>query len=201
MLNELIASINSSLKSDLGYSDARYLGVSEIIPQAGVDDQPVVMMPCIVDEYGDATPISPDTDYALQVYHRVNSKSSELRSVQYGSRNKEQMDVYSMTMFVIGSRKKIKKSGFCLGEEIADWFPDILTYDGVNIPVNQQEMNYDSAAIMNAEFPEIEYSGIPELFMLSLTYSVRFSFRKRCRTNACNAGHFNRDHFNQGFNQ
>ena len=102
MLSQLIDIINSSLKGY--YKTGLFYNITELVPE--VNDDIVSFYPAVIDDFGDAKIVSIDNLESAIFYHRLTSKQTTLRDT-HGSSNKEVIDTYSLSLYVIGNRNEL----------------------------------------------------------------------------------------------
>ena len=103
MLSQLIDIINSSLKGY--YRTGLFYNITELVPE--VNDDIVSLYPAVIDDFGDAKIVSIDNLESAIFYPRLTSKQTTLRDTQYGASNKEIIDTYALSLYVIGNRNLI----------------------------------------------------------------------------------------------
>lgn len=177
MLSEIINIINDSLKPY--YKTAVTYGITEMIPT--VEEDVVRVYPSVVNEFVECTQMALDNTVSLQVYHRLISKSSQLKSGQYGESNREIIDVYSLSLYAIGNRRMLRENIADVSMRITSLVPDTFKENGKQVAFTVMNgVDFNSAAIINAEFPNTDYSGMPDLFMIRHDYNIRHTYRKKC---------------------
>ncbi len=182
MLEQLINLINDSIKKNAlvnGY-DANFHGLTELVPTD--NDGTIILQPTAINEQGDDIKMSLDNTVGFQVYHRLNDKTPVYKN-GYGDFNKELIDVYGLSMFVIGNRIKLKQDNSKLSQFVTGAVPDQFKLENKSIALlTQSRTDYNSNQIINTEFQG--YDGMPDLFMFRVDYNIRHTHRRKC-LNVC----------------
>jgi hypothetical protein len=178
MLEQLINLINDSIKQNalVNYYDANFYGLTELVP---IDnDGTIILQPTAINDQGDGIKMSLDNTVGFQVYHRLNDKTPVYKN-GYGDFNKELIDVYGLSMFVIGNRIKLKQDNSKLSQFVTGAVPDQFKLENKNIALlTQSRTDYNSIQIINTEFQG--YDGMPDLFMFRVDYNIRHTYRRKC---------------------
>jgi len=178
MIEQLIKLVNDSIKENalVNNYDANFYGLTELVLIE--DNDTVTMQPNVVNEFGECIKIALDNTVGLQVYHRLNDKTIVYKS-QYGETNKETIDSYGLSMFVIGNRIKLKQDSSTLSQFVTGAMPDNFKLEGRSVAnLIQNRIDYNSNQIINTEFAD--YSGMPDLFMFRFDYNIRHTYRRKC---------------------
>ena len=119
--------------SDVCSSDLTglFYNITELVPE--VNDDIVSFYPAVIDDFGDAKIVSIDNLESAIFYHRLTSKQTTLRDTQYGSSNKEVIDTYSLSLYVIGNRKKLKENAADTSLRVTSMIPDTFLQDGKQV--------------------------------------------------------------------
>ena len=177
MLNELIKLINDSLKPY--FKGGVMYGITELVPT--VEEDLVRFYPSVVNNEGECIQMALDNTLSFQVYHRLNSKNTALNETQYGANNRQITDTYNMSLYVIGNRRKLKQSASDTSLSVTSMIPDSFTENGRQIAFTVlTNVDFNSSAIINAEFPNTDYSGMPDMFMIRHDYNIRHVYTKKC---------------------
>lgn len=178
MLSEIVQIINSKLKP-LFKGSITY-GITEMIP---VIDDTVNFYPFEVKKNSESVKMAIDNTVSLQIYHRLISKQTQYRETQYGNNNKDVTDVYQLSMYVIGNRNKLSTTTEDTSLKITGGMPDVFTENGKQIAIaTLTNVDFNSVLIINAEFPNTDYSGLPDIFMIRHDYLIRHSYKRNCIT-------------------
>jgi len=177
MIEEAINLINQSLKSHGINGD--FYGVSELVPV--VSEDITYFHPKIIDKDGECIAISLSNTTNIQIYYRLTFSTSAVDKSQFGSTNKDTVDTYSISMYVSADRTRIRSSAIALKEKISQWIPDIIKENGRQIAtIVQGNCDFNSNQIIGAEFPNTEYSGMPNIFMYRQDFQIRHSNKRKC---------------------
>lgn len=177
MLSQLIDIINSSLKGY--YKTGLFYNITELVPE--VNEDLVSFYPAIIDEFGDAKIVSIDNLESAIFYHRLTSKQTTLKDNQYGGSNKEVIDTYTLSLYVIGNRRRLKENAADTSLRVTSMIPDTFLQDGRQVAFTvMTNVDFNSSAIINAEFPNTEYAGMLDVFMIRHDYNIRHTYRKKC---------------------
>ena len=177
MLSQLIDIINSSLKAY--YKTGLFYNITELVPD--VNEDLVSFYPAIIDEFGDAKIVSIDNLESAIFYHRLTNKQTTLRDTQYGASNKEVIDTYTLSLYVIGNRRKLKENAADTSLRVTSMIPDTFLQDGRQVAFTvMTNVDFNSSAIINAEFPDTKYAGMLDVFMIRHDYNIRHTYRKKC---------------------
>lgn len=179
MLSEIVQLINNKLKP-LFKGSVMY-GITEMIPN--IDEDSVIFYPCEIKKDGESVRMAIDNTVSLQLYHRLISKQTQYRDTQYGNNNREVTDVYQLSMYVIGNRNKLKSTNEDVSLRVTSGMPDVFTENGKQFAVaTLTSVDFNSAQIIEAEFPNTDYSGMPDMFMIRHDYLIRHSYKRNCIT-------------------
>lgn len=177
MLSQLIDIINGSLKAY--YKTGLFYNITELVPE--VNEDLVSFYPAIIDEFGDAKIVSIDNLESAIFYHRLTSKQTTLKDNQYGGSNKEVIDTYTLSLYVIGNRRRLKENAADTSLRVTSMIPDTFLQDGRQVAFTvMTNVDFNSSAIINAEFPNTEYAGMLDVFMIRHDYNIRHTYRKKC---------------------
>ena len=177
MLSQLIDIINSSLKAY--YKTGLFYNITELVPE--INEDLVSFYPAIIDEFGDAKIVSIDNLESAIFYHRLTSKQTTLRDTQYGASNKEVIDTYTLSLYIIGNRRKLKENAADTSLRVTSMIPDTFLQDGRQVAFTvMTNVDFNSSAIINAEFPNTEYAGMLDVFIIRHDYNIRHTYRKKC---------------------
>ncbi len=176
MLNELIKLINNTLGT--AFKGGVFYGITEMIPT--VESDIVRFYPSVIND-GECVQMALDNLVTIQGYHRLTSKNTALKDVQYGGNNRQVIDTYNMSLFVIGNRSKLKSSASDTSLKITSVIPDSFNENGKQIAFTiLTNVDFNSSAIINSEFPNADYQGMPDLFMIRHDYNIRHIYTKKC---------------------
>lgn len=176
MLEQIVKLINDSIK--LSKPDVSTYGISEMIPI--VNDDATFFYPNIVNEFGECMPMSLDNLESMQIYYRLINKSSATDTKSnYGSSNKNQIDTYLLSMYVSCNRRKTKLNQSSLSLIISKLMPDVIQENGKQIAlIYQTNCDFNSQQIINSEFPNTDYAGMPDIFMFRQEFQIRHTNKK-----------------------
>lgn len=180
MLSQVINLINQSFKNNaIKNADFGFYGITEMIPT--VENDRTVFYPNIVNEFGDCKQINIDNTTSGCVYYRLLNKATTVNKWQYGDLNKEQTDTFTLNMFVIGNRYKLKKTSSDFIQLLSAWFPDVIKANGKQVGILQfTNTDFNSSSIINSEFANTDYSGMPDVFMFRQDFVFKYTYRKKC---------------------
>lgn len=181
MILSLVKLINENIKTKAFPSlyDAVYYGITEMMPYPL--DNGFRFVPTIVDEFGDGVEMSIDNTISLQVYYRLTNKQTKLNKYQYGEANKELTDTYNLSMYVIGNRKKLRQNASEVSYKISSWIPDVFKENSKSVAfLNQTNVDFNAAGIINSEFSNTDYNGLPDMYMFRHDFNISHTYRRKC---------------------
>lgn len=179
LVTEIIKLINSKLK-ELAFSTATTYGISELVPVTDKDER-VVLVPTVIDNFGEGIEMSLESFDDILFYYRLNTKTTTYNKFQYGDSNKEITDTYQLSMFVSVNRTRLKKSAADVSEIISAWIPDVIKMNDKQVAIITQGLyDFNSQSIINSEFPNTEYAGMPDIFMIRQDFQIKQAYRRRC---------------------
>lgn len=181
MIISLVKLINNTLKEKAFTKvyDAQYYSITEMIPTA--IENGVKFIPTVIDEFGDGVEMSIDSEISLQIYYRLINKQTKLNKYQYGEANKELTDTYNLSMFVIGNRKKLRQNASEISYKISSWMPDVFKENSKSVAfLIQTNVDFNAAGIVNSEFPNTDYNGLPNMFMLRHDFNISHTYKRKC---------------------
>ena len=188
LVTEVIKLINDNLK-EVAFSTATTYGMSELVPVTDKDER-VILVPTVIDNFGEGVEMSLESFDDIQFYYRLNSKTTTYNKFQYGDSNKEITDTYQLSMFVSVNRTRLRKSAADVSEIISTWIPDVIKMNDKQVAiVIQGSYDFNSQSIINSEFPNTEYAGMPDIFMIRQDFQIKQTYRRRCLEtceNECN---------------
>ncbi len=188
LVTEVIKLINDNLK-EVAFSTATTYGMSELVPVIDKDER-VILVPTVIDNFGEGVEMSLESFDDIQFYYRLNSKTTTYNKFQYGDSNKEITDTYQLSMFVSVNRTRLRKSAADVSEIISTWIPDVIKMNDKQVAiVTQGSYDFNSQSIINSEFPNTEYAGMPDIFMIRQDFQIKQTYRRRCLEtceNECN---------------
>ncbi len=188
LVTEVIKLINDNLK-EVAFSTATTYGMSELVPVTDKDER-VILVPTVIDNFGEGVEMSLESFDDIQFYYRLNSKTTTYNKFQYGDSNKEITDTYQLSMFVSVNRTRLRKSAADVSEIISTWIPDVIKMNDKQVAiVTQGSYDFNSQSIINSEFPNTEYAGMPDIFMIRQDFQIKQTYRRRCLEtceNECN---------------
>jgi len=181
MISSLVNLINESIKTKAFPSlyDAQYYGITEMIPTT--TDAGNKLVPTIVDEFGDGIEMAIDSEVSLQVYYRLTNKQTKLNKYQYGDSNKELTDSYTMSMYVIGNRKRLKENASEVSYKISSWMPDVFKENSKAVAfLTQNSVDFNAVGIIGIEFNNTDFNGLPDMYMFRHDFNISHTYRRKC---------------------
>ena len=80
-----------------------------------------------------------------------------------------------------GNRRKLKENAADTSLRVTSMIPDTFLQDGKQVAFTvMTNVDFNSSAIINAEFPNTEYAGMLDVFMIRHDYNIRHTYRKKC---------------------
>lgn len=179
LVTEVIKLINSKIK-EVAFSTATTYGISELIPVTDKTER-TILVPTVIDNFGEGVEISLESFDDIQFYYRLNTKTTTYNKFQYGDSNKEITDTYQISMFISVNRTRLKKSAADVSEIISSWIPDIVKMNDKQVAIiTQGSYDFNSQSIINIEFPNTDFAGMPDIFMIRQDFQIKQTYRRRC---------------------
>ena len=179
LVTEVIKLINSKLK-EVAFSSATTYSISELIPVTDTTER-TVLVPTVIDNFGEGVEMSLGSFDDIQFYYRLNSKTTTYNKFQYGDSNKEITDTYQLSMFISVNRTRLKKSAADVSEIISSWIPDVVKMNDKQVAIITQGLyDFNSQSIINSEFPNTDFAGMPDIFMIRQDFQIKRTYRRRC---------------------
>jgi hypothetical protein len=190
-IEEIVTYINTSLAAGSLNKDklkpATFYGLSNVIERSkkGVSQSQVELLPAIVDANGKATPITPDSKKAIQIYHKLlsNVYSTEKRS--YGD-GYDYKSISELSMVVLTNSKltgilkeKIEPVVvFGLPQRLSTAL--IANLKIVRCLITPISSNMDHVQVFATEYPRSDYFLNEQVSMFSLRYKIEMTFSQPC---------------------
>lgn len=190
-LNQIISFINEDLKAGSLNKEklqpARYYGLSTIVARStkGTAQNQIELLPAIVDANGKATPITPDSKMALQVYHKLNGKVYSKEKKSYGDDYLFNC-VSDVTMVVLTNSKITGKTKDVLEPVVLFGMPQRLsTALTADLKINKclitpVSSNMNHLEVFRQEFPQSDYFLNEQMSLFSIRYKIEMSFSQSC---------------------
>jgi hypothetical protein len=186
-IHEIVASINSTLKSEQftskRFQQGEFYAIAELLKNESEE-----LVPCVVDNYGDTTIVSIDDTKPIQVYHRVlgidfkrTQDFGDLKSVTEG---------YDMVMVVIGDRNRLQLNQEEIISGVVAGFPldftqaNLTTWGLKSVEIEPGEINTDKERVFRNEF-NTQAALKSNTIIFSFPYKVITEIDQSCFT-LCN---------------
>ena len=175
-LAESVEYINAKLRaSQFGskrFQKGRWSGIAELIRTPEGE-----MMPCSVDNDGDATQLGIDDTYPFEVYHRMIGANFENSEDDFGA-NKGRKEFSDMVIVIMGDRDRLEFtneqiiSGLSLGFPFNMEKTDVEALSLQSVDFSIQGFERDREAVWNREFETERVQLKPNTLLVSLRYQV-----------------------------
>lgn len=174
-LKHIITSINDSLASI--YQGARFFGIAKHAMVVNTEK----IYPYVDEKY-----IGIDDAYALTIYHRLNSMTSQLvRNSGYGDGKGNQSNVYNLSM-VVHSNKKLTRMEpdelfLLIQSRLSNLHLSGPAYRSISVSVTSAVL--DSQIVYAGEYPSSEYSLFGHQNLMAINYQLETVFKPGCFIN------------------
>ena len=191
-LNEITEFINQSLKAGslnkAKLQPAKYHGITTVVARKKTATQgkgTLELFPAIVTADGKATPITPDSKCALQVYHKLLTNVYSYEKKSYG----DAYDIKSsseLAMVVISNSKMIGKAKDVLEPVVLFGIPQKISIALLaELKINKclitpLASSMDHVQIFRQEFPQSEYFLNEQMSMFLIRYKIEMTFSQTC---------------------
>ncbi len=164
MIQEVVRLINNALKLNLELDGIKKVAANAIADVAIVNQKgSQKSFPALFDVNGEGKYPFLDDKYMLGFYHRVNG-NRYLPDRGFG-REPERIVESDMMLIVWGFSKKLQKSKYEIEELVRKSFPPEALL---------VQTTFDSLQIFNREFKGYRFKILPEEFVFSIQYKVRY---------------------------
>ena len=196
-LNQQIEAVNQELRKsalkDARFQSGRIVSIAnEVTRQDEAGKQ--TTFPCVMNKDYEATDITVDDNYPIQIYHKILAKKYALNNIagqksEFGDRNKYVVENVLVKMVVYGKFSKLKVTKEELEAIITTNFPDNMDaannslLNGLNldsVTYAMQSSNFLSKMVWNEEYTGNEFRLAPEDIFFSITYQIQSTWRKGC---------------------
>jgi len=191
-VKEQIDIINTALETgtlkDKRFSGSRYMAnVRDITTSL---DGGNIVEPAAVNEYAQATKATPNDDYPLCIYHRVNNTIYNDNIEQYGDNNPLLDQLLDCSMIVYGKVTRLNLTPEMLEAVIVSGFPTaikstIFPYGLLMMTVSVKSSTTDQQAIWNQEYKNVPLSLSQEDIYIKVNYLITSRYKKDCVAICC----------------
>lgn len=190
-LNQIIGFINDELKAGSLNKEklqpAKFYGLSTIVPRStkGTAQNQIELLPAILDASGKAIPITPDSKMALQIYHKLNSKTYSKEKKSYGDEYLINC-VSDVSMVVITNSKITGKAKDVLEPVVLFGIPQRLsTALMTDLKINRclitpLSSNMNQVEVFRQEYPQANYFLTEQVSMFLIRYKIEMVFSQHC---------------------
>ncbi len=191
-LNQIISFINEDLKAGSLNKEklqpAMFYGLSSVVTRntkGTKEPSKLELLPAIVDANGKDTPITLNSKLALQVYHKLNSKTYSVEKKSYGDEYNIKC-TSDLSMVVITNSKITGKTKdvleplliFGMPQKLSTaLFADLKISTCLITPVSS---NMDALAVYKQEYPQSDYYLTEQMSMFLIRYKIELSFSQHC---------------------
>lgn len=179
MISVVIQGINEELTKL--FDKAKIYGLANsVIRVKGTEQE---LLPGVIDHNGEVEYVGVDDTHHMVMYHKANSISSALSTVQrgFGDGGADQVNTYANSLIVFLDRKKVKKIPDEIYLYLQSVFPESLNikpFKTVNIRFTNVILN--SLQVYSAEYQGTPYKLPPEKNLFAINYTVESIFKKGC---------------------
>lgn len=191
-LNQIITFINEDLKNGSLNKEklkpAIFHGLADVVTRSNKGSKnadKLELLPAIIDENGKDTPITLNSKLALQVYHKLNSKTYSIEKKSFGDDYLIKC-VSDLSMVVITNSKINGKTKDVLEPLLIFGMPQKLsTALFADLKINQclitpVSSNMDAMAVYRQEYPKSDYYLTEQVSMFLIRYKIDLTFSKTC---------------------
>ncbi len=200
-LDEIVTQLNTNWKDNLpSYipegMQSRFCGIAETIiePIETSQGERIKKYPAIVGLDGDAVVdetrngmIDIDDDYALNIYHRIESIANSSTKQGFGDTIGDMQEIANMGLMVIAFRNKSNIVAHKFEAFLKDSLPVTtkITIDGSTVQTSIFKIgnsSFDKLQLLAREYAEVEVN-YPELVVFEMKYQIQSIWKKRCFIN------------------
>jgi hypothetical protein len=189
-LNEITQFINDTLKAGSLNNEklqpAKFFGISSVVARKK-DAAPnsLELLPAIVDAFGKANPITPDSKCAIQIYHKLFSNAYSYVKKSYG----DSYDIKcssDLAMIVFSNSKITGKTKDVLEPVVLFGIPQKLStalladLKILNCLITPVSSNMDHVQVFRQEFPNSDYFLNEQVSMFLIRYKIETTFNQAC---------------------
>jgi hypothetical protein len=187
-IETISAYINSELNAVFDnpcITDANIINIAQPLPRA--KGEVVEVLPCYVDNSGEAAYVGPDDDYSLIAYHRINMiKTGKANAKAFGDDKQFDANQAQMSLVVFGRRDILQMTAPDMAIYLQAAWPytvpaairQALSFYQVNISINEILLN--DMQVFAEEFKNIDYFVKPEQFLFKINYTIESIFQRGC---------------------
>lgn len=185
-IHNIIDEINTSLQAmvDCDLAEQK-VGIHKVaITQQRNNNPKSDWLPATMDRQGEGGYVGIDDEYAVRLYHKINSISCTLSSKGMGRSPGEQRNVYNISIIVFLNRKRSVYYPDEIVQLIQAWFPDSIKlepYSSINIFF--QNVILSDLQVYNQEYKTEVFLLKPEHNLFLINYQVETVFKKFCFKN------------------
>lgn len=190
-LNQIAEFINGELKAGSlnkkKMQPAIFYGITTVFPRSKgtkkVDQ--LELLPGIIDPSGNIIPITADSKYAIQIYHKLLSNAYSYEKKSYG----EGYDVKSISevsMVVFTNSKLTGTTKDAVEPVVVFGMPQKLSkalFACLKINkclITPVSSNMDAVQVFRQEYPQSEYFLSDQMSMFSIRYRIEMNFSQAC---------------------
>jgi|GEM_PF-5929817 len=200
-LNEITESLNNHWQSKLSEKlsenvQVRFFGIAETIvePFDTTNGQMLKKYPAIINANGDAvigdnrySMIDLDDDYALTIYHRLESIANSVSKVGFGDNAGDLIETANLALLAFAFRKDVNYASYDLEAILKDSIPTSqkITKDQKVVQVSKFKVgnsSFDKLQLLAREYAEIEVN-FPDLIAFEMKYQIESTWKKGCLSN------------------
>ncbi len=191
-LNQIISFINEDLKNGSLNKEklqpAIFYGLTTVVSRSikgSKDPNKLELLPAIVDAQGKDTPIALNSKLALQVYHKLNSKTYSVEKKSYGDEYNIKC-VSDLSMVVLTNSKITGKTKDVLEPLLIFGMPQKLStalladLKIINCLITPTSSNMEALAVYKQEYPQSDIYLNEQMSMFLIRYKIEMSFSQRC---------------------
>jgi hypothetical protein len=190
-LNQIVGFINDELKTGSLNKEklqpAKFYGLITIVARSpkGTAQNQIELLPAIVTADGKATPITPDSKQAIQIYHKLQTNVYSKEKNSYGDAYFIK-SVSELTMVVFTNSKITGKTKDALEPVVLHGMPqrlstalmaDLKINSCLIIPVSS---NMNHIEVFRQEYPQSDYFLNEQMSMFAIRYKIEMSFSQAC---------------------
>lgn len=189
-LDRIATFINDSLKAGSlnkkQLNPAQYLGLTTTIGRKkNAAQQDVEVLPAVISVGGKATPISPDSKLAIQLYHKLQTNVYSYVKKSYGD-GYDIKSVSELSLVVISNSKLTGVAKYALEPVVLFGLPQRLSGPlATELQINSCLItplgsNMDHMQVFRSEYPKSEYFLNEQMSMFLIRYRIEMTFSQAC---------------------
>ena len=180
--------INEDLKQNTLCDERFANGLFGLIAVDGVENDGAATksFPVIYNLAGQGIKANPDDTYAIQIYHKIYSRTYSVKPSSVGNRNNKVVETTEAKLVVMGWTNRLQLSQEDLSSLLASNFPDQIKpalYQPLkldNLSILLRSCNLDKRQVFGEEYKGLAYAVKPEQILFEMRYQIESTYKKGC---------------------